>query len=87
MLFRSPELFALVTVTQGQVDYAKVTNSSGSYYIATESGDPLLTGLYPLGSGGRIVNVNLTGGTTYANVSGVNSGAAQTTSIQDALIY
>lgn len=85
--FGNPIPNALVTLTQGQVDYARVTNSSGGYYIATESGDPLATGLYPLGSGGTIVNVNLTGGTTYANVSGVDSGAAQSTSIQDALIY
>jgi hypothetical protein len=87
ILFGNPVPNALVTLTQGNVEYAKVTDSFGNYYIATESGDPLATGLYSLGSGGTIVNVNVTSGTTYTNVSGVDSGTAQDTSIQDAQIY
>jgi hypothetical protein len=78
---------ALITLTQNSVDYAKVADGAGNYYIATESGDPLATGLYPLDSGGTIVNVNVTSGTTYASISGVDSGAAQSTEINDAQVY
>ena len=78
---------ALVTLTQNSVDYAKVADGAGNYYIATESGDPLATGLYPLDSGGTIVNVNVTSGTTYASISGVDSGSAQSTEIYDAQVY
>lgn len=78
---------ALVKLTQGNVDFAKVSDGAGNYYIATENGDPLATGVYPLQSGGTIVNVNVGSGTTYASISGVDSGAAQNTEIEDAQIY
>src|SRR5262249_39541765 len=48
----SPIAGALVTLTQANVDYAKITDGSGNYSVATESGDPLATGMYPLNSGG-----------------------------------
>lgn len=85
--YGSPIPGALVTLTQGNVDYAKIADSSGNFYIATESGDALSTGVCPITSGGVSQNVNVSSGTSYAPMSGRDPGTSQSTFVQDALVY
>jgi hypothetical protein len=73
----TPLPFANVKLTQNNVDFVGLTNSSGNYAISTGAGDPLATGSYQVVCGNLSTPVSIGSGTSFASFSGPDPVSAQ----------